>query len=92
MEDELQKYKDYPEGIVNGSIVSCRYIKLAAQRYLSWFDRDDIEFRPDKVEQVINFIAKLEHYESPFTGQPFLLQPWQKWFISGLSGDSGVKG
>lgn len=86
MEDELQKYKDYPEGIVNGSIVSCRYIKLAAQRYLSWFDRDDIEFRPDKVEQVINFIAKLEHYESPFTGQPFLLQPWQKWFISGVYG------
>lgn len=40
--DSLQKYKQYAEDIVNDKMVSCRYIKLAAQRYLSWFEREDI--------------------------------------------------
>ena len=86
MEDSLQKYKQYAEDIVNENIVSCRYIKLAAQRYLSWFDRQDIQFRPDKADHVVNFIEKLKHFQQPFAGKPFILEQWQKWFLYGIYG------
>lgn len=86
MEDSLQKYKQYAEDIVNEKMVSCRYIKLAAQRYLSWFDREDIQFRPDKADHVVNFIEKLKHFQQPFAGKPFLLESWQKWFLYGIYG------
>lgn len=86
MEDSLQKYKQYAEDIVNEKMVSCRYIKLAAQRYLSWFDREDIQFRPDKADHVVNFIEKLKHFQQPFAGKPFILEQWQKWFLYGIYG------
>lgn len=86
MEDSLQKYKQYAEDIVNENIVSCRYIKLAAQRYLSWFEREDIQFRPDKADHVVNFIEKLKHFQQPFAGKPFILEQWQKWFLYGIYG------
>ncbi len=84
--DSLQKYKQYAEDIVNEKMVSCRYIKLAAQRYLSWFDREDIQFRPDKADHVVNFIEKLKHFQQPFAGKPFILEQWQKWFLYGIYG------
>ena len=62
MKEGLSKYKQYAEGVLSGKIVSCRYLKLAAQRYLSWFDRDDIEFRVDKADEVVNFIQKLKQF------------------------------
>lgn len=86
MEDSLQKYKQYAEDIVNEKMVSCRYIKLAAQRYLSWFDREDIQFIPDRADHVVNFIEKLKHFQQPFAGKQFLLEPWQKWFLYGIYG------
>lgn len=86
MEDSLQKYKQYAEDIVNEKMVSCRYIKLAAQRYLSWFDREDIQFRPERADHVVNFIEKLKHFQQPFAGKPFILEPWQKWFLYGIYG------
>lgn len=86
MNDELQKYKQYAEDVINEKVVSCRFIKLAAQRYLNWFERDDIEFRPDKADHVVNFIEKLKHFQQPFAGKPFLLEKWQKWFLYGIYG------
>ena len=86
MEDSLQKYKQYAEDIRDDKMVSCRYIKLAAQRYLSWFDREDIQFRPDRADHVVNFIEKLKHFQQPFAGKPFILEPWQKWFLYGIYG------
>ena len=86
MNDELQKYREYAENVINEKVVSCRFIKLAAQRYLNWFERDDIEFRPDKADHVVNFIEKLKHFQQPFAGKPFLLEKWQKWFLYGIYG------
>lgn len=77
-------YKDYPTKVINGEIVACNYIKLACQRFLDWFKRDDIEFREDKVNHIINFISKLKHFEGSFAGQNFELLPYQIWIVSQL--------
>ena len=58
--DKIEKYKEYAKGVINGNIVSGEYIKLACERYLSWFQRDDIFFDSNAVDRVINFISKLK--------------------------------
>lgn len=77
-------FKDYPTKVLNGEIVSCNYIKLACKRFLSWFDRDDIEFREEKVKHIINFIYKLKHFEGDAANKHFKLEPYQIWIVSQL--------
>ena len=79
-------YKEYAENIINGKIPSCKYVKMACERYLSWFERDDIYFDEEGVERVINFISKLKHFTGKYNNQPFLLEPWQKFIIYNLFG------
>ena len=61
MSQELDKYQEYAKQVLSGEINACKHIKNACSRYLSWFDRDDIEFRPDKADKVVNFASKLKH-------------------------------
>lgn len=75
--DKMEKYKEYAKGVINGDIVCGEYIKLACERYLSWFQRDDIFFDSNAVDRVINFISKLKHFTGQHANKPFTLQPWQ---------------
>lgn len=80
----MDKYKEYAIDVVNGKIVACNYIKLACQRYLSFFDKYD--FRENKVDKVINFISKLKHFKGKHNGEPFILLPYQVWIIANIFG------
>lgn len=84
--DDFEKYKEYPKKVLSGEIVACNYVKMACQRYLDYFNRDDISFDPDKADKVINFIAKLKHFTGSHNGKPFTLQPWQKFIIYSIYG------
>lgn len=75
------KYTAYAQDVIAGKIVACQYIKLACHRFLSWFDRTDIEFRADVVDRMINFIGKLKHFQGKWAGKPFILEEWQKFLI-----------
>lgn len=78
-------YKAYANDVVSGKIVACEYIRLACQRFLDWFNRDDIEFREDKADHIVRFIQKLKHYEGKFAGKNFVLLPYQIWIVSQLA-------
>ena len=78
------KYTDYANKVVKGEIVACQYIKLACQRYLDWFDKYD--FKPDKVDRVVNFISKLRHFTGKHNGKPFILLDYQYWIICNVFG------
>lgn len=80
------KYLDYPNKILNGEITSCNYIKLGCKRFISMLEREDIEFREDRVDKVINFISKLKHYTGKHNGKPFILQDWQKFIVANIFG------
>lgn len=56
------KYIEYPTKILNNEIVACEYVKLASQRFLKWFERDDMYFDSSKVDKVVNFMQKLKHF------------------------------
>ena len=82
----LKKYKQYALDVVEGRQIACKYVIQACNRYLSWFERDDLLFRPEKADAVINFISKLKHYSGRFNRKPFILLPYQKWMIYSIFG------
>ena len=80
------KYTDYALNVLNGNITACKYIKLACERYLSWLDREDLEFKREKADKVIDFCQHLKHFTGRFDGKPFILEEWQKFIIYNIYG------
>ena len=62
MVDVFAPYKTYAHQVISGDVVACEYVRLACQRYLGYFERDDLTFDPMKIDKVINFIGKLKHF------------------------------
>lgn len=81
-----EKYTKYANDVLTNKIVAGNLIKLACNRYLTFLQRDDIEFRTDKVERCINFIQSLKHSTGKHAGKYFILQDWQKWIIYNVFG------
>lgn len=79
-------YYKYADDILNGKIVACRYIKLACKRFFDFLNRDDIEFREDKVKSVLNFCGKMIQFQEPFNDKPLVLSPFQEFFIANIYG------
>lgn len=81
-----QIYIKYAEDVVSGKQVAGELIKLACQRFLDWFDRDDIYFDKKKVDHVISFIGKMKHSTGIHARKPFILLPWQQWIVANIFG------
>lgn len=86
MKQLLEKYKVYANAVQEGKIVACEYVRLATKRYLDWFNREDLEFKSEKVDRVVNFISKLKHFQGKHNGKPFILLDYQFWIISNIFG------
>lgn len=80
------KYTRYARDVISGKIVAGELIKLACERYMSYFERDDIYFDPEKADKPINFIKHLKHFEGEFKGKPFILQDWQEFMVYAIYG------
>ena len=83
---ERTKYTEYAFDVVNHQITASKYVFLSCKRFLEWFERDDIEFRTDKVDKVVTFISHLKHYMGASTDKPFILSDWQFFIIENLFG------
>ena len=59
----MKPYYEYADKVLNGSIVVGEYIKLACERFLNDLQREDLEFREEKVDLAIQFISTLTHYK-----------------------------
>ena len=81
-----EKYIRYATNVLNGKIVACEYVKMACKRYLSYFNRKDLKFKPEKADKVINFISKLKHFTGSHNGKSFILEEWQKFIIYSIYG------
>ena len=80
--DETKLYNKYALDVVEGRCVAGEMIRLAAQRYLSWFNRDDIYFNYEDVDRKIRFISRMRLRE----GGQFLLLPYQSWILAAIFG------
>lgn len=52
--DKQKAYYKYSSDVLSGNIVACRYVKLACKRFEDFLKREDLEFREDKVDKVLN--------------------------------------
>lgn len=82
----MSEYTDYANNVINGKIITSKYVRLACERFLKWMDRPDLEFRTDKVDKVVNFISKLKHYTGKSNGLPFILSDWQFFIVENIFG------
>lgn len=83
---DQNKYTDYAIKVINNEIVTGELIKLACQRYLSFFERSDVYFDSKAVDKVVNFISKLRHSTGIHNGRHFILSDWQFWIVSAIYG------
>ena len=91
----FKTYNKYAQDVVEGRIIACESIKLACKRYISWFDRDDIEFAYDDVDKKIDLVRKMKHSTGVHARTNFELLPWQQFAFAGIFGwkwkDSGYR-
>lgn len=80
--DYTKPYVKYAIDVIEERILAGKYIKLACQRYLSWFNREDLTFNYNDVDKKIKLISKLKLRE----GGNFILLPYQAWIISAIFG------
>lgn len=109
IDGEKREFPDYPaiarayaEACVAGTNPVCRYIVLAAERYLRMLKMAEnptclFYFSPEHVVDYCSFIEKLRHFESgswEYTQRdedgsvnPFIiLEPWQIWVEAAIHG------
>lgn len=85
----IEKVKDittYPWDVIEGKITACELVKLACQRFISFLQRDDMFFDFDDVEKKIHITESLKHFKGEYAGQPFLLEPFQKFVYCAVYG------
>ena len=83
------KVFEYAQDVIEGKVVSGKYIKLAAERFVSDLEREDWEWKFDAYEaaRYINFIERVcVHTRGDIAGQKFLLEPWQVFFVGQIFG------
>ena len=78
------KYTRYAKDVIDGKIIAGEHIKKACQRFMLWINRDDIEFRADKVDQVVNFCHNITHAKNKHL--TIQLQDWQLFIIYNIFG------
>lgn len=80
--DNNKTYIKYARDVISGNIAAGSYIKKACQRFIDWYDRDDIYFNYDVVDKKIRLISKFKLQEGP----QFELLPFQQWIFANIYG------
>lgn len=81
------KVLDYVKGILDGSVVANAERVQACERFVRDLSNPAYEFRIASAEFVIRLIeTTIVHVKGVKRGQPFLLEPWQKFVAYNLAG------
>jgi phage terminase large subunit-like protein len=90
----LNEVDQYPRDVLDGKILVNKWIRLACERHFSdlanakelgfYFDYEEAEF-------VFDFFGLLNLWEGEWAGEPFILEPWQKFMIGSLFGWKQLK-
>lgn len=84
MEHEAHRYA---LDVVNGNVVACEMVRLAATRYLDDLENDMFVFRENTARTYIEFFRKcLTHTVGQYAGKPFDPLPWQQFILWNLYG------
>lgn len=81
----------YAEDVVSGHVPACRYVRLAAQRFLGDLDASEAgrgrwAFDAELADLPRQFIEALRNYKGPLAGTNLALMPWQIFILINLFG------
>lgn len=89
----LEIIMEYARSIVEGRKIACKELIQSCERFLRDLDNPVYDFNPKDAEFVIGIIEKTFVHDqgekldgTPLRGEPFLLEPWQKYIIYNLLG------
>jgi phage terminase large subunit-like protein len=91
--DNSKVVLEYAKSILSGDKVAGKEMIQACQRFMDDFENPKYEFKSKDAEFVINIIERTFVHDqgerldgTPLRGEPFLLEPWQKFIIYNLLG------
>lgn len=91
----MKGYYTYIYGVLDGSIVAGKNIRLMCQRFLDMKGRSDIYFDEECVDEAIAFISNIKHFLGKSAGKYFILEHWQQFVLACILGlkwrDSGYR-
>lgn len=83
----FEEVKAYAQGMIDGTIIANEDRILAAKRFFRDLENLKYEMRTRDADFVIKIIeATFVHVKGPKKGEPFLLEPWQKFICYNLAG------
>lgn len=85
----LNRMWDYVDDVISGRIVTGFYIKKACERLITDLEREDWEWTFDinQASRYVNFIERVcLHTRGEHGGKPFILAPWQVFFVGQIFG------
>lgn len=82
----MKGYERYVKGVLDGSIVAGKNIRLMCERFVMMRGREDIYFDDICVDEAISFISNIKHFLGKSAGKYFILEPWQEFVISCILG------
>lgn len=82
----MKGYYTYIYGVLDGSIVVGKNIRLMCQRFLDLKNSDDIYFDEECVDEAILFISNIKHFLGKSAGTHFHLEPWQQFIVACILG------
>ena len=80
---------DYAKGVLDGTVVANKWVKLAVKRNendLKNAHKRDLYFDEYAAARILVFFSYLKHYKGEWRGKRVLLEPWQCWIISVVFG------
>lgn len=81
--------EQYAQGVLDGTISACVYVRLACQRYFDDLDTctdRGFYFDREEAQRAINFIQKLKHFKGEWAGRYVVLEPWQQFIVWNIFG------
>ena len=84
--EDIRRLEAYVTGIMDGSRPSCRYIRLACQRWLDDLKRPGLYFDSAVYLKICRFSRQFKHYKGPLAGQFFEPEDWQLFVFANIIG------
>jgi phage terminase large subunit-like protein len=90
----------YAEEVADGTIVACKWVRLACERHLRDLKKSETKSFPYRFDEVkagniCRFLELMPHIKGPKAGEHIVLEAWQKFILGMVFGwvrkDSGLR-
>ena len=89
MHNDYKRGIQYAQDIVSGKIVSCKYIKLACQKFINEMNYQTVDyyFDRDEAQKICSFFYDvIRHVKGSMAGKPYRLSGWEIFILINVYG------